>query len=101
MKVADRTLYIPEMEHDSCGIGFVADLKGRKSHKIIKDALVMLENMEHRGACGCDPDSGDGAGILIQKPHEFFVRLVRRWTLHFRNPQHMEWALYFFQRRLR
>ena len=74
MKVAERTLYTPEMEHDSCGIGFIADLKGRKSHKIIRDALIMLENMEHRGACGCDPDSGDGAGILLQKPHHFFVR---------------------------
>ncbi len=74
MKVAERTLYTPELEHDSCGIGFIADLKGRKSHKIIKDALTMLENMEHRGACGCDPDSGDGAGILFQKPHQFFER---------------------------
>ena len=71
MKVAERTLYTPELEHDSCGIGFIADLKGRKSHKIIKDALTMLENMEHRGACGCDPDSGDGAGILFQMPHQF------------------------------
>lgn len=70
----EKTLYTPELEHDSCGIGFIADLKGRKSHKIISDALLMLENMEHRGACGCDPDSGDGAGILIQKPHLFFTK---------------------------
>lgn len=66
-----QSLYLPEMEHDACGIGFVADLKNRASHAIISDALTMLENMEHRGACGCDPRTGDGAGILIQKPHRF------------------------------
>ncbi|MBL1407822.1 glutamate synthase large subunit [Sphingobacterium faecale] len=64
-------LYHPEFEHDACGVGFVAHIKGRKSHEQVKDALTMLENMEHRGACGCDPESGDGAGIMIQLPHEF------------------------------
>ena len=64
-------LYRSEFEHDACGVGFVAHLKGEKSNKLITDALIMLENMEHRGACGCDPDSGDGAGIMIQIPHEF------------------------------
>ncbi|MCO5948130.1 glutamate synthase large subunit [Mucilaginibacter flavidus] len=66
-------LYRPEFEHDSCGTGFITNINGHKSHQIISDALTMLENMEHRGACGCDPDSGDGAGILIQLPHEFFM----------------------------
>jgi glutamate synthase (NADPH/NADH) large chain len=66
-------LYDPSFEHDSCGIGFVANLKGRKSHDIVKDALHMLARMEHRGACGCESNTGDGAGILIQVPHEFFV----------------------------
>jgi glutamate synthase (NADPH/NADH) large chain len=66
------TLYSPEFEHDACGIGFVAHLKGRKSHQIVEDAIIMLQNMEHRGACGCEPDTGDGAGILVQKPHKFF-----------------------------
>lgn len=65
-------LYHSSFEHDSCGVGFIANIKGRKSHQIVSDALTILENMEHRGACGCDPDSGDGAGILIQVPHEFF-----------------------------
>ena len=65
-------LYDPSFEHDSCGIGFVADIKGRKSHQIISDALTVLENMEHRGACGCENNTGDGAGIMIQTPHEFF-----------------------------
>jgi glutamate synthase (NADPH/NADH) large chain len=66
-------LYDPAFEHDSCGIGFVAHLKGRKSHDIVEDALHMLARMEHRGACGCESNTGDGAGILIQIPHEFFV----------------------------
>ncbi|MGV3585662.1 MAG: glutamate synthase subunit alpha, partial [Adhaeribacter sp.] len=66
-------LYHPSFEHDSCGIGFVAHLKGRKSHDIVADALHMLARMEHRGACGCETNTGDGAGILIQVPHEFFV----------------------------
>lgn len=65
-------LYNSEFEHDACGVGFVAHIKGKKSHDHVRDALVMLENMEHRGACGCDPESGDGAGIMIQIPHEFF-----------------------------
>ena len=81
MKDAERTLYTPELEHDSCGIGFVANLKGEKSHKIIADAVKMLENMEHRGGCGCDPDSGDGAGILIQKPHKFFLKECREQNI--------------------
>lgn len=65
-------LYRPEFEHDACGVGFVAHVKGEKSHQQVMDALIMLENMEHRGACGCDPDSGDGAGIMFQIPHQFF-----------------------------
>src|SRR4051794_14400579 len=70
-EASNQSLYVPSMEHDSCGTGFVAHLKGVKSHDIIRDAITMLENMEHRGACGCDPETGDGAGILIQTPHEF------------------------------
>ncbi|MBS1505022.1 MAG: glutamate synthase large subunit [Bacteroidetes bacterium] len=66
-------LYDPSFEKDSCGVGFVANIKGRKSHQIVSDALTMLERMEHRGACGCEPNTGDGAGILIQVPHEFFT----------------------------
>ena len=66
-------LYRPEFEHDSCGTGFITNINGHKTNKIIDDALTMLENMEHRGACGCDPETGDGAGILIQLPHEFLM----------------------------
>ncbi len=65
-------LYDSSFEHDSCGIGFVANVKGNKSHQTVSDALTVLENMEHRGACGCENNTGDGAGILIQTPHEFF-----------------------------
>ncbi|MEQ1649327.1 MAG: glutamate synthase large subunit [Hyphomicrobiaceae bacterium] len=64
-------LFDPAKEHDACGVGFIADLKGRKSHKIVADALSILENLEHRGAVGADPLAGDGAGILIQIPHDF------------------------------
>lgn len=75
MKIEDQQmgLYRPQFEHDACGIGFVAHLKGKASHRIVKDALKMLQNMEHRGACGCEPETGDGAGILIQTPHQFFT----------------------------
>lgn len=69
-----KSLYCADLEHDSCGIGFVANIKGVKSHKIIKDGLEMLANMEHRGGCGCDAESGDGAGILVQTPHKFLKK---------------------------
>ncbi len=71
--VENEGLYRREFEHDACGIGFRAHIKGRKSHQIVADAIHMLERMDHRGACGADPNTGDGAGILIQIPHEFFV----------------------------
>ncbi|WP_199139561.1 glutamate synthase large subunit [Pedobacter sp. ASV12] len=64
-------LYRESFEHDACGIGFVAHVKGRKSHQIISDAITILENLDHRGACGAEPNTGDGAGIMIQVPHEF------------------------------
>ena len=59
---------------DSCGVGFIADIKGRKSHQIVEDALTILVNLEHRGAVGADPRAGDGAGILVQIPHAFFAK---------------------------
>ncbi len=71
-------LYDPRHEHDACGIGFVANLKGQKSHDIILKGIQILVNLTHRGACGCDPDTGDGAGLLIQIPHEFFARETQR-----------------------
>ncbi|HZT79039.1 MAG TPA: glutamate synthase large subunit [Gemmataceae bacterium] len=67
-------LYDPQYEHDACGVGFVVDLKNRKSHGIVAGALQVLLNLEHRGACGCEKNTGDGAGILIQTPHRFLEK---------------------------
>ena len=63
----------PSQEHDACGVGLVANIKGERSHKIIEQGIEVLINLGHRGACGADPRTGDGAGILIQMPHEFFA----------------------------
>ena len=65
-------LYDPAHEHDACGVGFVAQLNGRKSHAIVEMGLQVLRNLQHRGACGCDQDTGDGAGVLLQMPDAFF-----------------------------
>ncbi len=75
-------LYSPEFEHDACGIGFVANIKGNKNHQIVSDALTVLENMEHRGACGCESNTGDGAGIMLQTPHEFFFDECIKLGIH-------------------
>ncbi len=75
-------LYDPSFEHDACGIGFVANIKGNKSHQHITDALTVLENMEHRGACGCEVNTGDGAGIMLQIPHEFFFDECLKLGIH-------------------
>ena len=71
-------LYSPRHEHDACGIGFVASIDGQKSHDIVLKGIQVLVNLTHRGACGCDPETGDGAGILIQIPHAFFSRECSR-----------------------
>src|SRR5438552_10474124 len=70
-------LYDPQFEHEACGVGFVVNIKGRKSHAIIQQALEVLLNLDHRGACGCEANTGDGAGILIQPPHDF-LKLVAK-----------------------
>src|ERR1700728_2815272 len=67
-------LYNPQYEHDACGVGFLAHMKGQASNRIVLQALEMLENMNHRGACGCEPDSGDGAGIMVRLPDGFLRR---------------------------
>ncbi len=81
-------LYDPKNEHDACGVGFVADIKGRKSHKIIEQGLSILNRLTHRGAVGADPKAGDGAGILLQIPDTFF-----RETLSFELPPAGEYAV--------
>ena len=65
-------LYDPKNEKENCGIGFVANMKGRATHEIIRQGIEVLNKLEHRGACGSDPLTGDGAGLLIQMPHKFF-----------------------------
>jgi glutamate synthase (ferredoxin) len=77
MPPARQGLYDPQFEHEACGVGFVVNIKGRKSHAIIQQALQVLLNLDHRGACGCEANTGDGAGILIQPPHEF-LKLVAK-----------------------
>ena len=71
-------LYDPQFEHDACGLGFVVNMKGKKSHQLVSDALQILVNLDHRGAVGCEANTGDGAGILIQVPHDFFVTEAAR-----------------------
>ena len=71
-------LYDPQFEHDACGLGFVVNMKGKKSHQLVSDALRILVNLDHRGAVGCEPNTGDGAGILIQIPHDFFCTEAER-----------------------
>jgi glutamate synthase (NADPH) large chain len=79
-------LYDPRHEHDACGIGFVANIKGQKSHDIITKGIQILVNLTHRGACGCDPETGDGAGLTIQIPHKFFARVCGKLGFTLPNP---------------
>ena len=72
---AREGLYDPAFEHDACGVGFVAHIQGHRSHSIVRQALDVLKNLEHRGACGCESNTGDGAGILTQLPHAFFQKV--------------------------
>ena len=71
-------LYDPTFEHDACGVGFVVDVAGRRSHAVIARGLEVLINLQHRGACGCETNTGDGAGILIQTPDRFLRKVTAR-----------------------
>src|SRR5882672_2575947 len=84
-------MYDPSLEKDSCGVGFIANIKGKKSHQIVSDALNILCNLEHRGAVGADPRAGDGAGILVQIPHAFFLRKTAE--IGFQLPQPGDYAV--------
>ncbi|GGG63219.1 glutamate synthase large subunit [Paenibacillus radicis (ex Gao et al. 2016)] len=84
-------LYDPRFEKDACGMGFVANIKGKKSHTVIRQALTLLENMEHRGGQGSEPNTGDGAGILLQIPHDFFARELKKQEIQL--PQEGEYAV--------
>ncbi|MBW7949086.1 MAG: glutamate synthase large subunit, partial [Pseudorhodoplanes sp.] len=84
-------LYDPARDKDSCGVGFIANIKGQKSHRIVADALQILCNLEHRGAVGADPRMGDGAGILVQMPHRFFAKKAKE--LGFTLPEPGQYAV--------
>ena len=71
-------LYDPQFEKDSCGVGFVRNIKGQQSNEIIQQSLKVLKRLTHRGAVGSDPKTGDGAGLLIQTPHEFFIKIAKK-----------------------
>ena len=86
-------LYDPRYEHDACGVGFVAALNGRPSHAIVRHGIQLLLNLVHRGASGCDPLTGDGAGLLIQMPHAFFQKECE--SLDLRLPQPGEYGVGF------
>ena len=73
---AKQGLYDPRYEHDACGVGFVVDIKGQKSHSIVSQGLQVLLNLAHRGACGCEPNTGDGAGVLMQMPDKFMRKVA-------------------------
>ncbi len=73
---AKQGLYDPQFEHDACGVGFIVQMKGLASHEIVEQGLTILLNLNHRGACGAEKNSGDGAGILLQIPHKFFQKAV-------------------------
>ena len=80
-------LYDPRHEHDACGIGLIANIHNIKSHRMIEDGLCILKNLEHRGAVGADPKAGDGAGILLQIPHDFFAEEAKRLGFELPEPQ--------------
>ncbi len=98
---SNQGLYHPSFERDACGIGFVANIKSNKSHQIISDALTVLENMEHRGACGCEANTGDGAGIMIQVPHEFYFDECVKLGFHLPSFGRYGVGVLFFPREIR
>ena len=85
-KLTKQGLYDPRFEHDACGVGLVANIKGERSHMVLQRGIEALCSLEHRGAKGADPETGDGAGVLIQMPHEFFAKEFRRLGIAARKP---------------
>ena len=91
-------LYDPRHEHDSCGVGFIADMRNRKSHEIITKGLQILLNLDHRGAVGADPKLGDGCGILVQIPHRFFSEKMAKQGVTLPEPRHYGIGQFFMPR---
>jgi glutamate synthase (ferredoxin) len=91
-------LYDPWFEHDSCGVGFVVDIKGRKSNRILKNAIQVLKNLDHRGAAGSESNTGDGAGVLIQMPHAFLKEACKSARIVLPGPSEYGSGLIFLPR---
>lgn len=91
-------LYDPSHEHDSCGVGFVVNVNGQKSHKLVQQACEVAINLLHRGACGCEPNTGDGAGMLLQLPHRFFAKEADRLGLPLPDPGNYGVGMIFLPR---
>jgi len=91
-------LYDPWFEHDACGVGFVVDMHGGKSHSILENALQVLTNLDHRGASGAEPNTGDGAGVLLQMPHRFFSEVAKKARIVLPEPGHYGCGLIFMPR---
>ena len=91
-------LYDPHNEHDSCGLGFIANIKGKKSHDIVRKGIFILENLEHRGATGADPLVGDGAGMLTQIPHELYKQELKQLNISLPDPGNYGVGMFFLPR---
>ncbi|HYE83155.1 MAG TPA: glutamate synthase large subunit [Clostridia bacterium] len=91
-------LYNPDMEKDSCGVGFIANIKGKKSHDILKQGLQILKSLKHRGAVGADASTGDGAGILLQIPHDFFRKELKKINIKLPKPEDYAVCMVFLPR---
>jgi len=91
-------LFDPALERDSCGVGFIANIKNKKSHQLVEDALKLVCNLEHRGAVGADPRAGDGAGILVQIPHKFFAKKAAEVNIDLPAPGHYAVGYVFMPR---
>ena len=96
---AKQGLYDPRYEHDACGVGFVVDIKGRKSHAIVAQGLQVLLNLAHRGACGCEPNTGDGAGVLMQMPDKFMRKAAAASGIELPPPGEYAVGMVFLPRR--
>jgi glutamate synthase domain-containing protein 2/glutamate synthase domain-containing protein 1/glutamate synthase domain-containing protein 3 len=91
-------LYDPANEHDACGVGFVANIRGEKSHEVVEKGIRVLVNLEHRGACGCDPETGDGAGLLVQIPDAFMRREAKARGIELPEPGRYAVGMMFLAR---